>query len=258
MKKIIYMAAFAAVLASSCKKETVVSEHDGELTLSFDAKAGTSDFALNQDIAIGTRTYNFKSLRYWVSNVVLVKSDGTEYAVPESYYLLEETGPVTVQEGDYTYPAKKREDVVLRNIPLAEYKAVKFSIGVDATHNDNLSLQAGELSQLSGMTNVSWMWHTSYIFTSLQGTVKEGATSKTFLAETGVNSNYKTLALNLPSTIRVSSAKSTKVTLDVDVAKAIDGIDLIATPTIGASQASVMATLANNYATKAFSVTTAK
>lgn len=258
MKKIFYLTILAAFAFASCKKEEVISEHDGEATLSFDSKIGTSDFALNTNTTIGSRTYNFKNLRYWVSNVSLVKADGTEYSVPDSYFLLEETNAVDVQEGAYTYPAKKREDVQIKNIPMADYKQVKFSIGVDATHNDNLSIQAGELSQLSGMTNISWMWHTSYIFTTLQGTVTEGTTTKTFKAETGLNANYKTVTLNLPSNVKISSAKSTKIAVNVDVAKILDGIDLITTPTVGAGQATIMATLAGNYASKAITVSSAQ
>lgn len=255
MKKIFGLAVITVMAFSSCKKETIVTEHEGDATISFDAKVGASDFALNQNIAIGARTYNFKNLRYWISNVSFIKADGTEVVIPDSYFLVEETGAVAVQEGDYSYAAKKREDVTIKNIPLSDYKQVKFSIGVDAAHNDNLSLQSGELSQLNGMTNITWMWHTSYIFSSLQGSVTEGATTKTFKAETGLNTNYRTVTLNLPQHVKISSAKTTKVSLSVDVAKIIDGIDLITTSIIGADQPTAMTTIADNYATKAITVT---
>ncbi len=247
MKKIIGLAALVAILAISCKKETIIAEHNGEATIQFDARIGSSDFTLNQNITISGRTYQFKNLRYWVSNVVLVKNDGSEVVVPNSYYLLEETNAVEVQEGAYTYPAKKRENFVVSDIPMAQYKQIKFSLGIDAAHNDNLSLQAGELSQLSGMTNISWMWHTSYIFTTLQGTVTEGAVTKTFKAETGLNANYKTVTLNFPQAIKISSAKPATIGLTLDVEKVLTGIDLIATPTVGAAQAAIMSTLANNF-----------
>jgi hypothetical protein len=253
MKKYFILAAIIAVALTSCKKETIVTEHDGEATVQFDAKVNNSDFVLNQNITIGARTYNFKNLRYWVSNVSLVQSNGTEVTVPNSYFLLEETNAVTVQDGAYTYPAGKRESVVVKNIPQADYKAIKFSIGVDARHNDNLSLQAGELSQLSGMTNVSWMWHTSYIFSTLQGTVSDGVSTKTFKAETGLNANYKTITLNFPEAVKINSSKSTNLIFGLDIAKVLQNIDLITNPNVGAAQASIMTTLADNYA-GAFSV----
>lgn len=261
MKRILFLAFSAVILFSSCTKTTeVVGEFDGKATVSFDSKVGTADFALATDFTVGTKTYNFSRLRYWISKVSLVDSKGVEYAVPNSYYLLEEVGNITLSDlsDPITYPARKREDVIISDIPVGDYKTIKFSVGVDSKYNDNMSLQAGELSQYSGMTNVSWMWLTSYIFTNLQGTVKEGTTTKTFKAETGLNTNYKTVTLDLPTAVRISTAKSTSIKLNVDVTKILDGVDLITTPTIGASQATVMATLANNYATKAFTVTSAQ
>jgi len=256
MKQLFIMAAFAVILSTSCKKENNTISSDGDVTISFDAKVGNADFVLNQNTVIGERTYNFKGFRYWVSNIVLVKADGSEYAVPASYYLMEETNAVSVQDGTFTYPAKKREDIILKDIPRGDYKQIKFSIGIDAKHNDNLSLQAGELSQLSGMTNISWMWHTSYIFTSIQGTVNEGTVTRNFKAETGLNANYKTISVSLAQPLKIGSSSLAKMAFDVDVAKLLDAVDLITTPVVGASQAATMATIATNFATKVVTVKT--
>ncbi|MCP9749976.1 MbnP family protein [Ferruginibacter sp. HRS2-29] len=256
MKHIFFLTISAALLFTSCKKDEVIvtPETEGQTTITFDAKVGENDFALDQNFTIGANTFKFSNFRYWISGVSLIDSKGTEYKVANSYYLVEETKAVDVQEGTFTYPAKKREDVVIKGIPVGDYKSIRFSVGVDETHNNNLSLQAGELSQLSGMTNSSWMWLTSYIFTSIQGTVINGGVTKNVKAETGLNTNYKTVTLELPSAIHISSAKATGVNVKVDIAKVVDGIDLFANPTVGASQSTLMATLATNYGTKAFSV----
>lgn len=255
MKQLFILQLFAIILFTSCTKtSSEIIDAPGQATVKFDARVGSSDFALNTDFTISNRTYNFNKLRYWVSNVSLVDTKGNEYKVPNSYFLLEETSAVTVQDGAYTYPAKKREDVTIQNIPVGEYKTIKFSIGVDSVYNKNLSLQAGELSQLSGMTNVSWMWHTSYIFTAIGGTVKEGTTTKNIQAETGLNANFKSLSLELPATVRIGSTSPATIGLSVDVVKILNGIDLITTQIVGASQAAVMAQLAGNY-TQAITVT---
>ncbi len=245
-------------LISSCKKEDTVTEHEGDVTVSFDARVGNEDFGLNKTFNIDSHTYNFKHLRYWVSNVSLIKNDGSEYKVPEAYYLIEETDVQSVQDGAFQYPAKKREDVEINKVPLDNYRAIKFSIGVDAPYNDNLSLQSGELSQLNGMTNISWMWHTSYIFSSLSGTFNNGSGNTNIRVETGLNDNYKTVTLDLPSAIKISSAKKSNIVLYVDIAKIIADVDLTATPIIGAAQADVMKTIAGNFATKVFAVQEAK
>ncbi len=157
MKKIYLALATAITLFSACTKNSDAPELAGQTTITVDAKVGNSDFALNTDFTIEGKTYKFNKLRYWISNVSVVTSNGTEYKVPNSYFLMEETAAVPVQDGDYTYPANKRESITVNNIPAGDYKTIKFSIGVDAKYNDNLSLQAGELSQLSGMTSISWM-----------------------------------------------------------------------------------------------------
>jgi len=254
--KRIFIFAFAAFIFSSCDNNDESTEmqpvEDAKTTITFDARVGNTDFALNKDFTIGTRTYNFSKLRYWVSNVTLVDSKGAEYLIPDSYYLMEEVGDLNLSgtiSDKLTYPARKREAIDIEQIPAGEYKSIKFSIGVDSKHNDNLSLQAGELSIANGMSNIAWMWHTSYIFSSVAGTVKEGATSAEFLAETGLNANYKTVSIDFAAPVNFSSAKG--IVLNLDVTKIIDGIDLIKTPKVNAAQSAVMSALAANYGSKA-------
>ncbi|WP_304067493.1 MbnP family protein [Pedobacter glucosidilyticus] len=149
--------------------------------------------------------------------------------------------------------------IQLSGVPVGDYKSIKFSVGVESRYNDNLSLQIGELSQLNGMTNISWMWMTSYIFTSVGGTVKSGASApKNMLVETGLNTNYKTVTINLPTNIRISSVKDSEIVLKADVEKALDGVDVFANPIVGASKATIMAQVATNYATKVFTVASAR
>jgi hypothetical protein len=259
MKKIILLLVAATVIFSSCdKNDDVISETQetpGKVTVNFDAVFGSTDFALSTNFTSGTKTYNFDKFRYWVSNVVLVKTNGEEFSVPKSYFLLEETKALALSDlGEFTYPATKREQIVLSDIPAGDYKAIKFSVGVDSKYNDNMSLQAGELSQYNGMTNISWMWLTSYIFTAVGGKVTEGTTNKTIKVETGLNANYKSVSLNFPQNVKIGATKATSINLKADVAKVLDGIDVMTTPTVGASQATTMTAVANNYSTKVFSV----
>jgi hypothetical protein len=249
MKYISILLAF--VIFSSCSKDdnkdiTVT----GETTLTFNSKVGTEDFALNKDFSINSNTYNFTQLRYWVSNVSLTNTAGSTYKIPSSYYLVEESNAIGVQDGKFEYPATKREAVSIADIPAGNYNSITFSIGIDSIYNNNLSLQAGELSQLNGMTNISWMWHTSYIFSSLKGTMNGTAIT----VETGLNTNYRTVTIAFPSNITINAGKTNDIRFDVDVTKIIDGLDLATTPTVGASVPTIMTQVADNYSTKAISV----
>lgn len=260
MKKNLTILLLTTLLFTSCSKDsdlTTASETEGKATVTFDATFNGSDFALNTTLTSGAKTFNFSKLRYWVSNVILINTAGAEIKIPGSYYLLEETNKILIgdlQDVPNEYPASKREDINLLDIPAGDYKAIKFAVGVDQKYNDNLSISAGELAQYNGMTGISWMWLTSYIFTSTNATVKEGTVTKNLSVETGLNANYKAVSLSFPTILHISSLKSTKIILNVDVSKAFDGIDVMATPTVGASQPTLMSTVTNNYATKVFSV----
>jgi hypothetical protein len=254
MKKISILLSIATVLFSACSKDDkdTTDSLKGQTIITFDSKVGTDDFALNKDITINGATYNFTQLRYWISNMILTNTDGTNYKVPSSYFLLEENNAIAVQDGNFEYPATKREDVTINDIPAGTYKSITFAIGIDSTYNNNLSLQAGELSQLNGMTNISWMWHTSYIFSSVKGTRNNSAIT----VETGLNSNYRTVTLTFPSSITINASTTSNIKFDVDVTKIIDGIDLSSTPTVGAAVPAIMTQVADNYSTKA--ITAAK
>ena len=248
--------ALLSALFSACSDDAssplITPVAAGELSFTFDARVGNADFALNRDFTVGSQTISFTKLRYWVSNVVLIDAKGTEYLVADSYFLMEEVGELDLSgtiNDILIYPANKRETVTLKGIPAGEYKSIKFSIGVDSRHNDNLSLRAGELSIANGMSSIVWMWHSSYIFSSLAGSVKQGSESKAFKVETGLNANYKTMTIDFATP--VNSAAANGVVLHVDVAKILDGIDLIKNPTINAASAPLMSAVATNQATKA-------
>src|SRR5690606_21338268 len=113
MKKYIasVMLLFAAVSCTDTEIEYIEKEvtkaSAGEVTLTFDARYGDSDFELykplDYKLANGQGEfdlqYNFSRLRYWVSNVVLINDKGEEYVVPESYYLIEENNEIPIQDG---------------------------------------------------------------------------------------------------------------------------------------------------------------
>lgn len=265
MKKILTIISLSTLLFTACSKDKDAIDAPaaaGKTTLTIDAAFGTQDFALNKDFTANGKTYNFKKFRYWLSNLVFINAKGEEVKVPGSYYLMEETGALDltgiVTGGPTIYPATKREDVQLSGLVAGDYKSVRFSIGVDKKYNDNLSLQAGELSQLNGMTNISWMWMTSYIFSSIEGSVSDGAATKNIKVETGLNDNFKTVTLNLPQTFTVDATGNNHLTLTADISKVLDGVDVIATPIVGAAQKTAMETVAANYATKVFSVKSLK
>src|SRR5690606_38667840 len=139
---------------------------------------------------------------------------------------MEETEEIPVQDGTFgkVYPANKREQIQLENIPAGNYTAIKFNIGVEPKYNDNLTLRAGELNPLNGMASASWMWFTSYIFTSVSGkmALSSGAEqAKNFFWETGSNAMYAEKLVEFERAIRISSATESAIALELDVNKVV-------------------------------------
>ena len=241
-------------MMASCSKDTeLVEVGDGNLSIEFDNVLGEEDFALNKAFDINGKTYTFDSFRYWVSNIRLQKQNGEWMEIPNSYYLIEETGDISIQDGAYTYPARKREKIDLTNLPLDTYTAIEFGIGVDSEFNDNLSITAGELSAMTGMTNISWMWHTSYIFSSLKGMAVDG-TTKIVKIETGLNDNYRKVKIDLKDPIRLGHATASEVKFKSDVLSILRSFDSWETPIVGAQQQEQMKAISDNFSTNFFTL----
>lgn len=215
---------------------------------------GASAFALNTSYTTDSgNTVTITDMKYWLSNLKFIKTDGTEVSIQDSYYFMTENNLLPA-DGNYfnAYPARKREDVDVW-IPYGEYKGVKFSIGVDSVYNGDLGKQAGELHETSRNLNVNWMWFSSYIFTRVQGTCTSCSGTKPFVLDTGADSSYRTITHNFSSNVTVSKENnSPKFVLKMDVKKLFTGIDIGTLTTsggkriIGATTPTQMALLADN------------
>lgn len=240
------------VLLCSCEKEEIFLE-PGKLKVKFDNMVGNQDLELKKVYVIDGKNYTFENFRYWISNIRLQKDDGTWLAIADSYFLIEQTGALSIQDGKYKYPAQKREDIDLVDIPKGKYKAIEFGVGVDKEKNDNLSITAGELSTMKGMTNIAWMWHTSYIFSSLKGIV-ENNTTKILSIETGLNENYRIVTINLNSSISISSGNNAVIFLKGDILTLLKSFDNWESPVIGAKETKEMQVISDNFANNFFNL----
>lgn len=250
-KKSILIVALIALFISCDKDEVAVGP--GQFQVKFDNMVGNDDLQLNKNYVINGKNYKFENIRYWISNIRLQKEDGSWYNVPNSYYLIEEIADIAIQDGQYTYTARKREDINLTSIPQGSYKAIEFGIGVDKEKNDNLSITAGELSIMNGMTNIAWMWHTSYIFSSLKGMV-ENNTTKVLKLETGLNDNYRTVKLDLASTITLGTGQNAAISLKGDIITLLASFDNWEKPLVGAQEAKEMQAISDNFVTNFFTI----
>ncbi len=127
-----------------------------EFVLEFDHVWGPNGgpFAIGQELThpASAEKLTFTKLAYYISNVVLIKADNTEWKEKESYHLVD---AATAASGM----------INIKNVPTGDYKAVRFSVGVDSTRNVS-GAQTGALSTTNGMF---WSWNTGYIFVKAEG-----------------------------------------------------------------------------------------
>lgn len=102
-----------------------------------------------------------KRLAYLLANFYLVKKDGTRINLDDQYALLN--------------PATDPNNFMLTNIPMGDYKAFGFSIGLDSVINHGNPNQYTVDHPLSPFKNsLYWSWQGGYVFTAIEGDVVGG------------------------------------------------------------------------------------
>lgn len=95
--------------------------------------------------------FTVTKFKYYISNITLINKQGKNYVTKQSFLIDEENAT--------------SKQLVLKNIPTANYNAIEFLLGVDSLHNCS-GAQSGALDPTNGMF---WAWNTGYIFLKLEG-----------------------------------------------------------------------------------------
>lgn len=99
--------------------------------------------------------------KYLVSNVKLTRADGTVFAAPESYYLVDAAQPATAH-------------VVVVGVPLGTYTGLSFVVGVDPLGN-TAGAQTGALDRNNDLYGD---WTAGYVFLKMEGTSPQAPTPR--------------------------------------------------------------------------------
>lgn len=218
MKKYISLLSLAAMLAltlSACKDDDDNSAPTkGTVTLEFTNVADLQ----NVDETGGT-TYTNSSgeqftvtkLKYYISNVQLMKGNNVAYTMPESYFLVDESNQ----------PSTK---CTIPNVPNGTYTGVRFMLGVDSARNVS-GAQSGALDVDNQMF---WTWNSGYIFYKLEGTSPAAPGGLVYHVGGFRNSNntnaIRTVDISFgASTMVVDGAREAEIHLLADVLKVFSG-----------------------------------
>ena len=149
------------VSITSCKKDTKTTEPSptpnavGSLKINFENKVDTEplEFGKNYINQKGD-SFTVSKFNYYISNIVVTKTDGSTFSEPESYHLVMHSSPSTSL-------------ITIPNVPVGSYKSIAFTIGVDSARNVS-GVQSGDLSPVIA-SDMFWTWNTGYIFVKLEG-----------------------------------------------------------------------------------------
>lgn len=213
---ILCLAVAALGLLSSCKKDgdvtPVTPQQKGTVAVAFENYAGSQALSLNSTTGFPYTNANgdvFKvtMYKYYVSNIRFVRADGTEFAEPESYHL--------VDAGE-----NSSLNFNMANVPAGTYTAVKVLLGVDSLRNVS-GAQTGALDPAHGMF---WTWNSGYIMAKIEGLSPQSAVAdgKITFHLGGFDGAYSVLnevTIPLPQPLVVGDNTNSTVTFRSDVLK---------------------------------------
>jgi len=230
----ILFVAISALISCSKDNDNPVANN---ITLHFNNTFKNTTIVLG-DAASSTATANtsaegqihhFSELKYVVSNIRLVKADGSE--IPYNISDLDKGATVVDHSKAQTL------DYVLTNIPVGEYRQFKFGLGVkpelntlDEARFPNFYAQAG-----ANDTEMHWEWGTGYRFTKIEGfydsdhkelsiytgSTVEGTNGEPDTYTQGVDA-YRDITLTLPNNA-VVGRNAPRITINADFDKLLSG-----------------------------------
>lgn len=224
LKNIITIIALTLVIISCSKEDDGVidTSQTGKIKLEFDQVYKDANFAANTAYTNSNgEVIKVTKAKYIVSNIELIKFDGSAYVVPksESYFIIDDLTPETTL-------------LQLSNIPEGNYTKVKFGIGVDEAQYNLGDGGQGNFLTTAQNAGMMWSWSAGYKFVAFEGTftsttVTTDAQFKVHTGKTGTDYNYTTVTLDFPDNALVRTNITPQVHIMADLSQLIDGINKI-------------------------------
>lgn len=232
IKKLLLLTVCSLVLLSCSKSDDNAVAND--ISLHFNNTFKNTTIVLGDAASSGAtvntsaegQVHHFSELKYVISNIRLIKADGSEF--PYNINDLDKGATVVNQSKPQTL------DYLLTNIPTGEYKQLKFGLGVKQELNvlDQVKFPAFYASAGANDTEMMWEWGTGYRFTKLEGfydsdnkemSIHTGSTveGSEGAYTQGVDA-YRDITLDLPTLAMVGSS-APKIIINADFDKLLSG-----------------------------------
>ncbi len=224
LKNFVAVMAMAIAFTSCSSDDDTTITGEGNLKLEFDNVYGSADFAIGTNYTNSNgEVLNVSRIKYIISNVVLIKADGSTYTVPknESYFIVDElTSSSTL--------------INLANVPAADYKAIKFGIGVDKEQWELGADGQGDFLAIAQNAQMMWSWSAGYKFLNFEGTftsatVADATEYKVHTGQTGTDYNYAEVTLNFEEgdVAQVRTTVTPQIHIMTDLQHITDGTNKI-------------------------------
>jgi len=204
----IIMLAVTSFMIVSCDKDekdddTTPTATFGEFNLDMEYvwAMSMSPFTLNQMLyhPMTGDSLNFSTMKHYISNIKLKRSNGTYWVANESYHLMDASVPSSLS-------------LNFTNVPSGEYVAMEVTFGVDSARNVS-GAQVGALDPANGMF---WSWTTGYIMIKAEGTSPQssnGTFSYHLGGFSGSNSTVSVRELSFPGGVKLTIGPSLNPTV---------------------------------------------
>ncbi|WP_159023597.1 MbnP family protein [Formosa sp. L2A11] len=168
LKNYLLLAILPLAFASCSDDDTPVANNVTlEFTNTFSGTTIVLGDATDAEASVNTsdagQVHHFSELKYVISNIRLIKEDGTE--IPYHVNDLDNGATVIDQSKSETL------SYVLSDVPTADYSQIKFGLGVKSELNtlDQVSFPNFYAATGANDTEMHWEWGTGYRFTKIEG-----------------------------------------------------------------------------------------
>jgi hypothetical protein len=151
----------------SCKKEPNGNDNNNPkdstvVIVEFKAKMNGENLVIKTGEYLNISGYKikFETLRFYLSNLKLVKDDNSEVLLKDVSFL--------DFVNNHNNDADKGEQIIITT-DAGSFKSVKFGVVVDPSLNNSDPSVYPETHPLSIYTGEHWSWNTGYIFFKLEG-----------------------------------------------------------------------------------------
>ncbi|KAB1066605.1 hypothetical protein F6U93_14205 [Tamlana haliotis] len=234
MKKYLLLPAIALAFVS-CSDDDVPVANDVTLEFNNTFKGQTivlgdaTSAEATTNTSVEDQVHHFSELKYVISNIILVKEDGTE--IPYNVNDLDEGAIVIDQSKEETL------EYVLNDIPTDDYTQIIFGLGVRSDLNTLDEVSNPEFYAEAGAndTQMHWEWGTGYRFTKIEGFYDTDNKTLSFHSGSTVEGTvddessyipgfdaYREITLDLPSMAKVGE-HSPKIVIEADFDALLSG-----------------------------------